>query len=247
MKRLSVIFLIMALVFGLFGAALAEEVILEGEELLGFFKSTEEDFSNPDYVGCERIYINSDGEIKKFASNLINIDGYVGEKEVDINNKIIGGLNASSEEEYPFEGDYYYLYYNTVTGFMRPIKSEELELDINGIRWKRTKFVTSINEEILKILNETDTYRVTDNIVILDSSVVYIQDKTGWAGLSVLEPIELTSDELITKYTAIIDTINPYEEKYNGYLINVEHNLAPHNYMNATEEERTIVLKRNRQ
>ena len=122
--------------------------------------------------------------------------------------------------------------------------SDKESLVIDGDEWRKTKFITSISEEALKILNETNTYRVTDNLFVLDG-LVAARNKEGRDGAGILEPKQVAEEYMITKLWNVTDEKAPYEDTYNGFLFKPTRSGGLAAIEELPEEDRVVIIKRN--
>ena len=264
MKRwfnLSLVLLLLITLLPIESVAAETNGEVKGKDLLNIFMDKESDFSSFQWMG-EWEYSSKNGKSKRnYASNLKKIDGLTRTKKKITDGKPIDSAEtwnsamATNVEDYPFEGDYEYLYFNKEENLLRPIASKERYVFINGTQWQRSIFITQISEEAMQLLHETNTYRFTDNLTLvlaeMGSNVFYGMD--GYCGARILKPTLLTDETLTVEATLIPKPVTwtqkftPYHKSLNGYLLQAGEIATAKNYDDIPTKKKTIVLKRESQ
>ena len=224
----------------------AEEELVQEEvqvKLIDMFKMQDADLSEPNFDGFEYEYVSDDGkESKYYISYLKEIDGL---KRTN-NKRETNDLFSYNKSEYEFKGDYCYLYYDSEFGYLVPLFSKDLSVTINDVEYLRTNIISSATQEQIDILLETDTYRLTDNSVRLLPVAIKKRIRDGFIGAGIMEPLEITDDALTGKMDYVNQSDKVYDETYDGYLIGPYFAQVSYNFLDNTEEEKIMTLKRNK-
>lgn len=243
-KKLCCTLLVLALIASL-PVALGEAAAVEEEsDLIDLFKMEGVDLSEPNFEGYEYEYVSEDGtESRYYTSYLLEIDGLKRTK----NKREITNLFSSYVEDYAFEGDYCYLYLNMDWGYLVPLFSKEINVTVRGVEYKRTNMITTCTQEQIDILLDTGTFRLTDNSMRIINVLSNKRKREGCIGFGIMKPLELTEDTL----SGMLDYLNQedraYNASYDGYLISPYFAAVSASFLNNTDEEKIMGLRRIRE
>ena len=219
-------------------------------ELIDLFKIDYE-ITDPEYDAMyEHRYVSDDGKEERwYFSYLPEIDGL---KRTDEKRKI-ESCKWVDDGSSDFEGDYAYLYMCRETGYLMPFKhttggqlssSGNYTMTFQGHHYLRLKDIVKISDEAMQILHDYDLHRLNDDIFNLKYNLSLFLE-AGKAGLAYLEPLSIENDTMTLKIHAITDKDGGYDhDTMNGMLVYADGNSVNKDYFTATEEEKTITLKK---